>query len=452
MLERDHATTPLLRIDRFFGTLLAEIQEALAVFGMHLRDDPGLRGQQELPIDTDAFDVRRSDEEPLRTELRRLVESVCTDERDAAALARWLGLDGASGTSPRAAAKAHSIAVEALRGVRVAAQEKLRAQPSDAPALDRALGEIAATVPATLPRIVGVLRDAGLANAPFDPRGVLEAARLLGRRTGLVVEEGSPLIVTRRDLRGIHRAVEVACSLALAVRTVVAADDVLGSLSADHDRQVWRSLVDGIVGECEAYEWIDEERGRFAYTGLVESVASAVTTALAGQHEASLDDLRDALGEGTLDDGDLRCILADLPDLELDGDRVRRSATLEPERAPVLAEEPSISFSDLDEPARRRLLVEVLQARPETTLQELCEAEGPIGQWLRCTTIVDLALAAVHAGVRSSPTPPVPVASSPRDEALPEPSRPAKQPATGSNWSALSISVELRPTEPRQTK
>lgn len=329
--------------------------------------------------------------EPLRRELLELIAIVCPDDTVVGALVRWLGLDGEGGMKITRVVTQSGVDRETLQSYFVLLPKRLSFRPPPTPVLDRALEVIDRHLPATLPRLGMALQRARLTSAPFDVRGIVEAADLLGRLTPFIVEPGKPAIATHPHVGGVRKAVELACWLALGGSTFGHVDDVSKKLAKGRHPAVWETLTNDLIEASPDFAWVDAERTRFAQARWVEAVITAVLGRLARDGHASLAELtavvtNDPLLRRPLSVDDLRGILLRIPGVAVADDRIELTTT---------------RSSDLtvDEEERRHALVEILKARPHATLRELCGERSP-NVWLRATTMTELAAAARRAGIR----------------------------------------------------
>lgn len=369
--------------------------------------------------------------DPLRVELDDLLRAAGVEEPDRPPVARLLGWDGRGGASARSVCHELGTGLDELRRAEERLREYVSGGVAATPVLDAALDVLEETWPATSTTAALALRSRGLSSERFDPRGVLRAAKLLRRRTDLIVEQGSPSILTKRGFEQVAAGVGVACALALAGRAVATVDDVLAHLTGDQDPSRWRVLVAELVDIDDQLEWLDVRRRSFGRAGVTRHVLDALARAVERDGECSVADALalltedPAIGPG-IGKRLLSAICGRAEDLEIDGDVLRRRAA-PPDCETTTDQRGSdeIDVADVEAAARRAALVEVLRMRPETSLAELCAAKGDAGEWLRASTIIDLAMAALEAGVgRSAPRS---VSERKRPRAKLEPHAPADQ-------------------------
>jgi hypothetical protein len=111
----------------------------------------------------------------LEQELDALLRDAGFDERQATAVALRLGLDGRGGTRLRLAAERTGYSHERVRQLEVELRAAVR---RDLPVLREAVSFLERCAPDARSHVAGLLAAQGLAAAPFDPAGVVAAARL----------------------------------------------------------------------------------------------------------------------------------------------------------------------------------------------------------------------------------------------------------------------------------
>lgn len=194
----------------------------------------------------------------LERELGDLLAAARLEPRQARAVANRLGWDGAGGATLAVAGEREGYTRERVRQLeeRVVAYVR-RARPL-LPVVERALAVVTAAAPARRSTVAVALRDAGLSRRPFDPAGVVNAARLLGADPPLALGDALVLV----EGRGDESVAALTATRRLARRSgPVHALDVAAELGA-YDARVERllRLRDELI-ELDVRGWFVPRRG-----------------------------------------------------------------------------------------------------------------------------------------------------------------------------------------------
>lgn len=218
---------------------------------------------------------------------------------------------------------------------------RLRSSAMHMRAVERAIAIVDDRLPATLPRLAEALQRARLTHAPFDARGVVEAASLLEGATPFVVEGGDPPIVTHAHAGGVRNAVSLGCWLALGRSPVALVDDALVNLKSRGRMHVWRTLVTDLIDAQTEFAWLDDDRTRFGHAGWIENVTATIGALLDPDVDLPLHELAETLAAHPMIArrcavDDLRRIVSRMPGVEVEAESVRRR------RSTPIHDEPAI--------------------------------------------------------------------------------------------------------------
>jgi hypothetical protein len=225
----------------------------------------------------------------LERELGALLTAARLGPRQARAVAARLGWDGAGGATLADAGEREGYTRERVRQLEQRVVAYARRVSPRVPLVERALAVIASAAPARRSAVGLALRDAGLARRPFDPAGVLNAARLLGFDPPFAVDDALVLFEGRGDES--VTALTAARRLSRSFGPVCAADvaSELGAPARDVERLL--RLRDELV-ELEATGWFVPRRAPRSRNEL------RLRKVLAIAHELSVDELVAALCRG----------------------------------------------------------------------------------------------------------------------------------------------------------
>lgn len=135
----------------------------------------------------------------LERELGDLLTAARLDPRQARAVSARLGWDGAGGATLAVAGGREGYTRERVRQLEERIVGYVRVVCPILPTVERALAVITSAAPARRSAVALELRDAGLARRPFDPAGVVNAARLAGIQPPLAFDEALVLVEGRGD-------------------------------------------------------------------------------------------------------------------------------------------------------------------------------------------------------------------------------------------------------------
>jgi hypothetical protein len=173
------------------------------------------------------------------------------------------------------------------------------ATPIPAPALERALLRAAGAAPTTAQDLARRLADEHVAARPFDPHGLLTAARVLGHEAPFILE-------TLKDVRVIlpdppDPTADTAAVIAAIVDTARAVvrragaarvRDVTGQVAATLAVWVDDDLVTAVVSEPEDFVWLERRSGWFYLPSVAKNaVVSRVVKVLSVAGRLDLTDL-----------------------------------------------------------------------------------------------------------------------------------------------------------------
>ncbi len=221
----------------------------------------------------------------LTTELNGLLSEIGLEGRQLAAVGARLGFDGAGGTTLQDAAETYGYSRERVRQlearVRVRGPGHVRAVPS----LDHALDVVEGAAPDERRHVARLL---GSDESPFDPAGVLSAARVLGVRTRAIV--AGPVVTTP----GAPEPAAVLLRAAAALSAPTGKVDVRQlsrCTGIDPDR------IRRLLGETSAVRWLNDGRSSLSVhtSRLEQRVANVAQKALAVAHSLPLAELDEAL-------------------------------------------------------------------------------------------------------------------------------------------------------------
>jgi len=244
----------------------------------------------------------------LEAELATIAENAEPGRTARIAIRHW-GWDGRGGATLEATGREFGgITRERVRQlcerlaarIRAAnAQSAALAMPISAPAFERALLQAAGAVPTTAHDLARRLADESVAARPFDPEGLLTAARVLGHEAPFRLETvkdvrvvlPSPPDPTADTAEVIAVVVEAARAL---VRRAGAARvrDVTGRVAATLAVWVDDDLVTAVVSEPEDFVWLERRAGWFYLPSVVKNaVVSRVIKVLSVAGPLDLADL-----------------------------------------------------------------------------------------------------------------------------------------------------------------
>ena len=173
------------------------------------------------------------------------------------------------------------------------------ATPIPAPALERALLQAAGAAPTTAQDLARRLADEHVTARPFDPHGLLTAARVLGHEAPFILETLKDVRVALPDPpdptadtgQVIAAIVDTARAL---VRRAGAARvrEVTGQVAATLAVWVDDDLVTAVVSELEDFVWLERRSGWFYFPSVAKNaVASRVVKVLSVAGRLDLTDL-----------------------------------------------------------------------------------------------------------------------------------------------------------------
>ena len=244
----------------------------------------------------------------LEAELATIAENAEPGRTARIAIRHW-GWDGRGGATLEATGREFGgITRERVRQlcerlaarIRAAnAQSAALAMPISAPAFERALLQAAGAVPTTAHDLARRLADESVAARPFDPEGLLTAARVLRHEAPFRLETvkdvrvvlPSPPDPTADTAEVIAVVVEAARAL---VRRAGAARvrDVTGRVAAMLAVWVDDDLVTAVVSEPEDFVWLERRAGWFYLPSVVKNaVVSRVIKVLSVAGPLDLADL-----------------------------------------------------------------------------------------------------------------------------------------------------------------
>jgi hypothetical protein len=268
----------------------------------------------------------------LELELAAVLGETRFTDRQARALTVRLGWDGGGGTTLAGAAAAVGYTRERVRQL----EQRLRRElPQATPALPltrRALGLIEGAAPARTEAIAGRLAEAGVAERPFHPRGVLCAATLAGVDTA--VRERGAVVLGPRDLELGDLAVLHARRLTRhrgAVELAELAASLAGAAGDLHELARLLELRPEVL-------WLDPQRAWLTVPGREAGLTRALRKMLALSPSltiAEIDDgLRRSLRPIRLPREVLRALCESIDWIELDreSDTVSAAVPLDPRR------------------------------------------------------------------------------------------------------------------------
>ena len=215
----------------------------------------------------------------LESELATIAENAEPGRTARIAVRHW-GWDGRGGATLEATGREFGgITRERVRQLCERLATRIRAasaegaaltMPIPAPALERALLQAAGAAPTTAQGLARRLADEHVAGRPFDPEGLLTAARILGHEAPFILETVKDVRVvlprppdpTAYTAEVITVVVDVARAL---VRRAGAARvrDVTGRVAATLAVWVDDDLVTAVVSEPEDFVWLERRAGWF---------------------------------------------------------------------------------------------------------------------------------------------------------------------------------------------
>jgi hypothetical protein len=244
----------------------------------------------------------------LEAELATIAENAEPGRTARIAIRHW-GWDGRGGATLEATGREFGgITRERVRQlcerlatrIRAAnAQGAVLAMPISAPTFERALLQAAGATPTTAHDLARRLADESVAAHPFDPEGLLTAARVLGHEAPFRLE-------TVKDVRVVLPSppdptadtAEVIAVVVEAARALVRRDgaarvrDVTGRVAATQAVWVDDDLVTAVVSEPEDFVWLERRAGWFYLPSVVKNaVVSRVIKVLSVAGPLDLADL-----------------------------------------------------------------------------------------------------------------------------------------------------------------
>ena len=112
------------------------------------------------------------------------------DERQAAAVAGRLGWDGRGASTLQEAAHSTGYTRERVRQLEAVFRERATGDARRLPLSSAAIDVVEASAPDARPHVARTLQERGVSGAPFEPSGVLTAAKLFGLPTIASVKGG----------------------------------------------------------------------------------------------------------------------------------------------------------------------------------------------------------------------------------------------------------------------
>ncbi len=126
----------------------------------------------------------------LERELQDVLHRARLDERQAAAVGARLGWDGRGASTLQQAAHSTGYTRERVRQLESVFRERAKGDARRLPLLTQAIDVVEACAPDARPHVARALQERGVSGAPFEPSGVLSAAKLFGLPTIASVRGG----------------------------------------------------------------------------------------------------------------------------------------------------------------------------------------------------------------------------------------------------------------------
>lgn len=221
----------------------------------------------------------------LTKELNGLLMEVGLEGRQLEAVAVRLGFDGAGGTTLERAAQRYGYSRERVRQLEARACERGPDSRWAVPSLDHALDVVERAVPDERRHVARLI---GGDAHPFDPAGVVSAARVLGLRTSAVVT--GPAVKTRNAPQ--PAAVLLRAAAALSAPTGKIDIRQLSQCTGIDPERIRR-----LLGGASTVRWLNDGRSSLSVhtTRLERRVANVAQKALAVARSLPLAELDEAL-------------------------------------------------------------------------------------------------------------------------------------------------------------
>lgn len=225
----------------------------------------------------------------IEQELSRVLVAARLDGRQARVVARRLGWDGHGPTTLAAAGGAEGYTRERVRQLEARLEEYLARRPRYMPLTAEALAIVAGAAPAPRTDVGRLLMERGIAARPFDPAGVLTAAKLGGLAVDVVTVDG--LVMGKGDVALPERTLSLARAL-VAQHGATSVTELTGRLQGSGlSPAALRRLLEH-RGEVR---WLDPQREWLVVHGKRSRAATGLRKMLSIARSLSLDDIDDGL-------------------------------------------------------------------------------------------------------------------------------------------------------------
>jgi hypothetical protein len=174
----------------------------------------------------------------LEEELGGLLRAVGLRSRQRRAVARRLGWDGGAPATLAAAAETEGYTRERVRQLEERVEKAVTALRPSLPLTRAAVDVVGEVAPASRDEVANVLAERGLSERPFDPEGILAAARLSGLAVDVVARPRS--VLGRSDV--VLEPVVAQVARSLAARDGASTVDAVASTMGMSRRRVCRLL------------------------------------------------------------------------------------------------------------------------------------------------------------------------------------------------------------------
>ena len=175
------------------------------------------------------------------------------------ALAARLGWDGGSGATLDDCGKQLGITRERMRQIQQKALKRLPNHEVFMPALDNALALLEAQAPLSLEQSSNALSNAGITRTEFHPLSLLNAARLLGKKTTLEVsDKGQGKILAANSHTGALQLIATQARKLAGQSGVASVFQVCDALEA-HDQQIGEEAVRRMLAANASVEFLDDD-------------------------------------------------------------------------------------------------------------------------------------------------------------------------------------------------
>lgn len=187
-------------------------------------------------------------------------------ERNVQMALRYFGFDGAGRASLGKIGAAHGVTRERVRQICLLAERALESSVPPAPLLDRTLSFVAAQLPRAAEALESTLCEKGLTLAPFRLKGLVKAAKLLGRTVPFALEEVDGRRMAVHAEAGPGQVTKTILEIARKTTShfgVATVSDIAARVQERTSSPVTPEFVIGVLEGRPTLEWLDQEAGWF---------------------------------------------------------------------------------------------------------------------------------------------------------------------------------------------